>query len=70
MAVYRRIDYDEKTGTSMQRIHARVRQLEKAALATRTVAMIQHCKVSCHSLLVHTTSVTLPLSLGGSDAIN
>ncbi|EKM75331.1 hypothetical protein AGABI1DRAFT_80074 [Agaricus bisporus var. burnettii JB137-S8] len=44
IAVYRRIDYEEKTGTTVQRIHARVRRLEKAALAARTVAMIQHCK--------------------------
>lgn len=46
MAISKRIEYDEKNGSSVQRVHARVRRLEKAALAARTVAMIQHCKVS------------------------
>ncbi len=45
MTVAQRIDYDEKTGTTAQRIQARTRRLEKAALAARTVAMIQHSKV-------------------------
>ncbi|KAF9445711.1 hypothetical protein P691DRAFT_734529 [Macrolepiota fuliginosa MF-IS2] len=44
VAVANRIEYDEKSGSSVQRIHTRVRRLEKAALAARTIAMIQHCK--------------------------
>ncbi|KXN84922.1 Separin [Leucoagaricus sp. SymC.cos] len=44
LAVSKRIEYDEKSETTVQRVHARVRRLEKAALAARTVAMIQHCK--------------------------
>ena len=45
MSIAKGIDYDEKSGSSVQRVHARVRRLEKAALAARTVAMIQNCKV-------------------------
>jgi len=32
-------------GIDVQRVHARVRRLEKAALVAQTVAMIQNCKV-------------------------
>ncbi|KAF5357177.1 hypothetical protein D9756_006793 [Leucocoprinus leucothites] len=44
VGIAKRIEYDEKSGSSVQRVHARVRRLEKAAIAARTVAMIQHCK--------------------------
>ncbi|KAJ3567488.1 hypothetical protein NP233_g6332 [Leucocoprinus birnbaumii] len=44
IGVAKRIEYDEKSGSSVQRVHARVRRLEKAAIAARTVAFIQHCK--------------------------
>lgn len=46
ITVAQRIEYDEKNGTTAQRIQARTRRLEKAALAAHTVAMIQHSKVS------------------------
>jgi len=47
VSIAKGIHYDEKSGSSVQRVHARVRRLEKAALAARTVAMIQNCKVVC-----------------------
>lgn len=57
LALSERIDFEDKTLPMFQRIRARVMRLEKAAVASRVVALIQYQRVQMFSVACLSTSV-------------